>query len=661
MNPKLTTQSVLVAACLFGGMNAQAFSLGPVSGPTVIGQPLQVSAPIQFDDVVQQAGNGCVGAELLSGDRLVPAGKVRGQMLPASAWRDFLVRVFSSEPVDEPFVTLLLRAGCGEGQQLTRRYVLLADVAAGEPVVSRAASSLRVMGGPASLSSKEPVRAERRARGVTSVKAVDSGSSGPPIRPRFRTERTEPEMVVRSGSRLQLALWDPNAGSPWLRASTVLGATPVADASPRAAAIALWQALNARPEDLLRTADRLRGLEGEASSLRSLTLNHRSKIASARESLIDARNQGYAALALTALLALLTGAAAAYLLHRRRRSEPLAAGDSWYGDLELRAEPALEPASAARGAAISDIAREATPPTAAVAPKAVVAPRTKLPPLPMPAQDAADVPLDVPLEFTLSDATRSVAPVQVPSAPAGLKVEALHGAQQQSEFFVSLGQFDEAVVLLSEYLRDSSERPVLAFLELFRIHHALGDRASYEALESEFRKNFGLDFASFGEYRDEHLDLDDFPWVVGRISISWPSAQSLEVIEDFLFRKPGVQRDVLSLDAYRDLVWLYGLGQALVDRTGKPAGLALQGDSGLPNNHFILPWAVGGEQEGPLELSLDRLSSIDVAGDLHGFAVDIDLTALPDTQPAVIAASIPDEAESAFDSVMEMEARKLFR
>lgn len=661
MNPKLTTRSALVVACLLGGMGAHAFSLGPVNGSTVIGEQLQVSVPIQFDDAVQQAGKGCLSAELLYGDRLVPSGKVRLQMAPAAARHDSLARVFSSEPVDEPVVTLLLRAGCGEGQQLTRRYVLLAERAPGEPVVLTAASSLSIVGGPVGLADQlGPVPVIRSARGGKAPNAVDGRSGAPAIQPPARTERVA-DTAQHFGGRLQLALWDPSGESPWLRASTVLAVTPLADGAQRAAAIALWQALNARPEDLLRSADRLRGLEGEVSSLRSLALNHRAEISSARESLASTRNKGYLALALTALMAMLTGAGAAYFLHRRRRFEPLAATESWYGDLELRAEPYPEPAPAARVAASPDIARVATTPVAAVAPAGVVVHRAKLPPLPMPAQDVADMPLDVPLEFTLPDAVPAVAPVSAPSAPAGLKVEALHGAQQQSEFFVSLGQFDEAVVLLSEYLRDSSERPVLPFLELFRIHHALGDRASYEELQSEFRKNFGLDFASFSDFRDERLDLDDFPWVVGRISISWPSAQSLGVIEDFLFRKPGVQRDVLSLDAHRDLVWLYGLGQELVYRTGLPAGLQLQGYSGLPNNHFILPWAVGNDQEGPPELSLDRLSAIDVAGDLHGFAVDIDLTALPDTRPAPVTPVKPDDVESAFDSVMETQSRKLFR
>ena len=34
---------------------SHAFSLGPVSGATLIGRPLEVSAPIEFDDVGQQA------------------------------------------------------------------------------------------------------------------------------------------------------------------------------------------------------------------------------------------------------------------------------------------------------------------------------------------------------------------------------------------------------------------------------------------------------------------------------------------------------------------------------------------------------------------------------------------------------------------------------
>jgi hypothetical protein len=245
------------------------------------------------------------------------------------------------------------------------------------------------------------------------------------------------------------------------------------------------------------------------------------------------------------------------------------------------------------------------------------------------------------------------------------KVDALHGAQQQSEFFASLGQVDEAVAVLTSYLDETRERPPLVYLELFNIYRVVGMRVEYEELQSVFRQTFGMDVPSFGEYKQDHRELEAHPVAITRIASAWPSRASQEIIEELLFRKPATPRDLLSLEAYRELLWLYLLGHEIVCSTGLPAGLQLLGDRGLPNNHFILPWAVG-EQDGPPEISLDRLSFIDVAPELNAFAVDIDLTTVRAELPPLSAQAGPGagaqshdpDAFSAFDAAMESESRR---
>jgi hypothetical protein len=314
-----------------------------------------------------------------------------------------------------------------------------------------------------------------------------------------------------------------------------------------------------------------------------------------------------------------------------------------------------------------------------VDPLAEVPPRaeTVLMPRALPVQEpvrfepAPPPPALAPMPFTLPDVAPPVAP-QTQADRTGLRVDALQGAQQQAEFFASLGQVDEAVAVLTSYLEDSRERPPLAFLELFRIYHATGMRVEYEELQSTFRKTFGMDVASFGEYTDEPRELDLYLLPVTRIASAWPSERSQDIIEELLFKRPAAPRDLLSLEAYRDLVWLYTLGQDLVHHTG-PAGLQLLGDRGLSNDHFILPWAVD-EHDAPTELSLDRLDSIDVAPELNAFGVDIDLTAIRgDGHPAIDAVHLPEIEQAppappptpapmtefdAFDAAMESESRR---
>ncbi len=457
--------------------------------------------------------------------------------------------------------------------------------------------------------------------------------------------------------RLQLAVWDPAQPMPWLRASDELKSLPSVDAAQRAAATALWRALNAQPRDLLRTADRLRELESELGSLRGLADRHRSEIVSARESLHGAQRQRHVTLLVATLLALAAGSAAAFFWHRRRGAgaraaaaeswnappEPLSGGDDV---VQKESRPVVaEPVAAAPGV----VYREAVP---------------------MPRSNASR-PVLAPFAFTLPESVPL--PLVLFHDPGGLKVDALHGAQQQSEFFASLGQVDEAVSVLQSYLEESSEQPVLAYRELFRIYHGAGMRVEYEALQTTFRQAFGMDVASFGQYREEHRDLELYPVPVTRIASAWPSERSQEIIEELLFKRPATPSDLLSLDACRELLWLYSLGQEIIHDTNAPAGLQSRGDRGLSHDQVILPWAVG-ESEGQSELSLERLTTIEVAPDLNAFAIDIDLNSMrgeptepttlePLREPAPRPAITPPvtDATDAFDAVMESESRRHHR
>jgi hypothetical protein len=301
--------------------------------------------------------------------------------------------------------------------------------------------------------------------------------------------------------------------------------------------------------------------------------------------------------------------------------------------------------------------------------KPVVQPPADAQPAPLaePRKQEVVAPMLSALEFTFPDAVapKAAAAADDKELPV-LKVDALHGAQQQSEFFVSLGQYDEAIAVLTEYLRECSEKPVLAFLELFRIYHGMGMRQEFDELRATFQQTYGVEAALFDDYREDRRELEMFPVAVARISASWPSQAALDVIEGMLFKAPASPREFLSLEACRELIWLYTLGQDIVGSTGMPAGLQLLGDTSLPNDHFILPWAVSGDQ-GPPELSLERLDAIDVAPELSGFGVDIDLTAVSgaghqqdvkEKQEPQAVHPRADDTGAAFDSVMEAQSRR---
>ena len=661
MKPKLTIRSICAVALLGCTGAASALSLGAVSGATVVGRPLELSAPIRFDDPAQASGSACVNVELLYGDKAVDDSQVRVSV--ATDGMHQVARISSPVPVDEPVITLVLRAGCG--RQSTRRYVLFADAPRQEPILLGAASSLALAGANAGAGDAPwPAAAPPQALRMPPVASKPVAARPERPAPERRVVALASTVHAPEAGKLQLAVWEPGPQrSPWLRVSTDLRSTPSADVAHRAAATALWRALNAQPQELLRTADRLRGLEGEVSSLRGLAARHRSEISSARDSLQTAQSRRYTSLALAMGLALVAGTGAALFWHRSRRAATLAPYASWY--------PAVEP----HGDAVVQEEPEAAPVVVAAPVAAPAAPAVQRAAAAQPAilarHGPSEPPPGVPLEFALPPVLPAQDPVQA-ERTRGLKVDALHGAQQQSEFFASLGQFDEALAVLSGYLEETREKPVLAFLELFHIYHGLGRRVEFEDLQSKFRQTFGMDVPSFSEFSNERRELETYPVAVSRIAASWPSQSSLDLIEELLFKRPAAARELLSLDAYRELIWLYCLGQEIVYSTGLPAGLQLMGDTNLPNDHFILPWALGSEN-GPPELSLDRLKEIDVAPGLSGFGVDIDLsTGSGDTlqesradertqagrAAAPSPAGVPTPVADAFDAAMEFQIRK---
>ncbi|MBC7470887.1 MAG: hypothetical protein H7322_16315, partial [Ramlibacter sp.] len=81
----MTKRSICGAVLVGWTAFACALSLGPVSGPTVFGRPLELTAPIQFDDVAQSGGSGCVSAEVFYGDQRVDARLVQVDVTPDAA------------------------------------------------------------------------------------------------------------------------------------------------------------------------------------------------------------------------------------------------------------------------------------------------------------------------------------------------------------------------------------------------------------------------------------------------------------------------------------------------------------------------------------------------------------------------------------------------
>ena len=156
-------------------------------------------------------------------------------------------------------------------------------------------------------------------------------------------------------------------------------------------------------------------------------------------------------------------------------------------------------------------------------------------------------------------------------AARAVRVEELLDIQQQADFFISLGQYDQAVATLRNHIADNVETSVLAYLDLLKIYHLQGRAKDYELVRHEFNELFNAEVPELAAFRQQTRGLEAYQSILSRISALWASPAVLDFIEQSLFRKPGQGSQVLDLEAYRELLMLYSVAKDLVldGRTGQ--------------------------------------------------------------------------------------------
>ena len=555
---------------------SDALTLGRVRGAALIGQSLDISVPVQFD-ADGDADNSCFEADVFQGDTRVDPRKVSASVVKGANAQEAQVRIRSSEAVSEPVVTVYLRAGCA--QKVTHRYVLLADlvsetarlapvpVAAPVPTPAPmpsptlgAAAPLPMLTGASSKTesvsqSAPPFKAQRVPRLAALTAKPSKSVAEAPIHSKARSVVMRPRLKIDPLDLLEIK-------DPTLQSSQELLSAPTEDAKVRAEAAALWRAINAQPEDVLRDAQRLQTLESDVKSLHAQIDQNKSGLSTLKAELQTAMAQRYANGLVYTLLALLAlaAAAAAYFWQQWRN------GGShsrvwWRGGDDVDA--VVDDVASMHGGLPDPGGR--SPITSAH---------------PLSAVDV-DLGLDESLFDTLKKPTPTAKPVSfaLPEVPLhgadfghsvpGLRAvnaEELFDIQQQADFFVSLGQYEQAILVLRNHIDDNTETSALAYLDLLRIYHALNRQAEYERLREEFNRIFNAQVPPFDSFTESSNGLEAYGTAMSRIIDLWPTARVLDVIEQSIFRKPGAdQGTVFDIEAYRELLLLYAVAKELSD------------------------------------------------------------------------------------------------
>lgn len=614
MKDILTPRRSLAVAILLGAtVSAGAQSLGAPRAELFIGRPLDLSVPARLAN--GDARDDCVHADVFYGDARVPASQVRTRL--AGPRDDRRIHVQSDTPIDEPMVTVALRAGCNS--TVTRSYTLLPEAPSAAVLASGATRAAGAAPVVAAAAPAQPA-VQRTPRAAPARQAV-AARAPQEAAPRVRAARAQPPNDNMGRPRLRLEMWEPEPQA-LLRTSSQL-TPPSQDLAHRASAALLWRALNADPQEILRTGARLQQLEKDVAQLRTTAQQTSADMAAVRRYLEAPPAQGQGQL--VQLLMLLLVAAAAGASYYWYRSARAARAGAWYQphvDAEQPAPVAAAPAAfvAVEPQPVAAAEPAPTVPTAPLEPAAPVAVEASA------AEPFAPEPPD-----DLDPAHRHT-----------LRVETLAATFEEVEFLCSLGLWDDAKDVLKTYLEDSTAPAPLAFFELMRLCVHSDDAAALAAVRRRYVHVFGVEAPQF-EQLAAPLGLESQPVLSTRITRAWGKPEALDLIEQSLFTVPPPGK-VLSLQAGRDLIGLFSLAQALA-----ADAQAAQAEA----DHELAPWA--DSQSAPL---LDV--AVEAPAD-RGLGLDLDLN-VPAPQPEPAAQEVAPEMDLELEPLLaEFEAAQARR
>ena len=599
--------AILGAGLSVAAAGASALSLGGSRGSVVLGSPVDLSFDVQPDPGSDVASS-CVAAHLVAGDTAVSDAKVRVTPLPEMRGRSPAIRVQSGVAVEEPVLTVTISAGCAG--KITRTYTFLAELPA---VAARSASPLDISrlpsvgapgfaggratrgagdGVPAAAapapsvplpSSPVPATSSRSASRAAAAppRAAPAPAAAPTARPRVAAspaKKAPPEPRAADRARLVVEPLDLWVDRPVvLRASPELLITPSDEPSAqRAQAAALWKALNAQPDEALSDESRLKALEADVASLRVQASRDQARAARLQQQLEQAENERVPATVVYAMAGLLLLALlfAAWAWSRMRSASEKAVR-AWRDSVAaLGGREALAQHEATLGLVphphdawtSTDAAAADSPsldgPAVAPMPRFVATTPTPSAPVPLKPADAnvATAPLQAPAPTHVP-----AAPQPVPAPASAVHIvspEELFDIQQQAEFFISVGEHQQAIEVLKKHIAERGDTSPLAYLELLRLYHSLSRVEEFSQLRTQFMQSFNAQVPEFAGFHRTGRMLYHYTEALADIEAEWSSPSVLLLLEKMMFKQGGVSMvEPFDLAAYDDLLLLLAIAQ----------------------------------------------------------------------------------------------------
>lgn len=613
MNRIFATAAAVSLACAAAGTFALGFGRAHVG--SVMGQPFEATVLVRIE-AGDESPPSCVSADVFYGENRLPESAVTAQF-EAGDGAERQVRVRGSVPIDEPVVSVYLTVGCNA--RMTRKWVSFADPPSARAQAAVAAAPLPLPGVSAAVDTAvgaDAVAAPRPApRSARVREARPAASAVAQVRPR----RLAAKPVQVQTSRLSLDVLDvPPARESALRLSDRVPAVPSQEGgAQRAAAAALWRALNSSPEDLQRDRQRLQELEAGFERLRDEVARSQQALAKMEARLLQPQQASATVnpwtIGLGFLVAVLAGAVG-WLAWQRWRDHLYAT--DWHAGSDDELQSTLSPPSLAAAPMLAPVPA----PDADTAPPMPLAVPSTLPHDDSDAAPTAGRPYvfdEAPRPMPSRTAARAEAllggppPAPLPAADLGgpaprarsarpMSVEELIDLEQQADFFVVLGQDEAAIDLLLAHVRNPGASTPLPYLKLLEIYQRRGEHIEYERM----RKHFNAQFKTLAPAWDEDLEqgpwLDDYPSVIGNLQRAWTTpAQALETLRASLVDRAEPAKP-FTLPAYRELLLLYAIARDLAERDegGVDVLLPLDDAGHEPPKDAVSAWVSLGSAEG---------------------------------------------------------------
>ena len=610
---------------------ASALTLGRMHGGVLLGHELDLTVQVQFvpEEDVSAA---CFVADVAYGETPVPRSRITVLSQAGTQPQTQVLRVRSSARVDEAVVSVNLTAVCAPNA--SRRYVMLSDV------LSESLSG-----------------AAQPAAAVHSAAAVGKELSQPPMVAIAQSARTSVAVAKRPAPKAvspkAKVLAAPKAVTATehdgaVKALKQAQAAALEDLQRRVDAISKWQDQSHTADDLLKIEARQKALESELKALHLLSAKNQQSIQTLSAALDKAESGNYPSFLIYGLGALLAGclASLAFVLIRLRRS----GGDAlpWWSEFDKVGRGETQPLQEAPSSRVEALSPGLAKPVASAGAMVAAAPVARAEEVEAVSESfwpqVAPVPAE-PVRASVAEPAAAAVSASVPTGHASLRAistKEMLDVRQQAEFFMALGQHDDAVQLLETSIQSSAEANPLVYLDLLKIFHTLSRRSEFEQVRTEFNQQFTGRIPEYSSFLLEGNGLEAYDDICQQIVVLWPTEYTVDFIEQCLVRTAEDDPEQgIDLQAFKDLLLLYGVLKRL-DQTpdsqivpfsasraapspSAPQHTSVASEAPTAASFPVLTGAPAPSEKPVADLDID----LDLDLDLN-FDLDLDLGAEPD-------------------------------